>query len=84
MVWHHGKTKMNFFPLSNFNDYTGLGGIHPEYAEIINVLDNPIRFMDMDYLEVYKQPHMENYYDILHGGGRRKAVRRSTRRSARP
>ena len=61
MVWHHGKTKMNFFPLSNFNDYTGLGGIHP----IINVLDNPIRFMDMDYLEVYKQPHVYIHYMVV-------------------
>ena len=83
MVWHHGKTKMNFFPLSNFLDYAGLGGIHPKYGEIINVLDNPIRFMDMDYLEVYKQPHMGDLYDTLHGGGRRGSVRRSSRGSVR-
>jgi hypothetical protein len=83
MVWHHGKTNMNFFPLSNFNDYTGLGDIHQEYAEIINVLDNPIRFMDMDYLEVYKQHHMGYLYDTLHGGGRRRSVRRLARKAVR-
>ena len=68
-VWHHGKTKMDFFPLSKWREYLHAlqypmhGGVElteltDVHREILAILDNPINYIGKNYLEVYDEPHM--------------------------